>query len=1033
MQRDRVVGVDGPRGPGSGYVVGGRLVLTSAHVVPETGGTARVFRPGWPGTHRSRVVWRGTPGGRDDAALLVVEDGDAPRECLWEPVRGVVRWGRLATSRPRTPCESWGLADLVQRPGRAADTVQPVGTLSPGDRFVGNRYVMALDAQPPEPLPGGGSPWGGMSGAALFCGDLLTGVIAVDPGGRGHAALEAVPLYVLLHDDGFRAALADHAPEAGQVLEPVEFQHLAEHHTAETALRTPAALLRARVQAVPFRGRARLLRDLHAWAREPGFAARLLHGPGGQGKTRLAHQAAVELAADRWSTLWLRPDVPEDGLAALADTTGPLLVVADYAETVPARLAALVHAAGRDGGTAPVKLLLLARTAGDWWRELAAHDRVTEELLDGAPATAVEALEPDAGASRAEAYGEAVTGFAAHLPKVRGHERVDWAALAAGLPAPDVRGAGLRSALTLHMTALADLLDAAAPGSPTGEGPAINSVGMPEGAAPGLLADRIEDRLLIHEERYWHRTAETRGLRPYFTTGTLTEALTAALVLGAGGQEQGDGLLRGVPGLADQSADRIRAVREWIADLYPSAGGGRPWDGLQPDRLTERFAGRQLAREPGLFDRLAAGADEAQARQLLTVCARAAAHPVFGGGLDQPLTALCVRHPGVLAVPAVDVATHTEAPAPLVAALREVAGAAQTSLELLEALVARLPETSQNLAAWAAALTSAVAERRRHIAREDPAAAPALAKALNDLAVRLGQNGQRDEAVAVIGEAVALWRGLADADPAAHQPALARSLNTQGIRLSAVGRSQEALRYVTEAVAIRRELAAQRPESACDDLARTLNTLCLRLAELGGDDAALAAITEAVAIRRELTRAHPGRYEAALANNLSNLAARLAAVGRKDEALTAVTEAVALKRDLVALRPDSHRPSLARSLNNLAVRLGAVGRKEEALAPIREAVAIRRDLVRLRPDAHRPDLAKNLNNLAVRLADLGRLDEALEAITEAVALRRELAEAQPEDHARGLANSRGHQARILAALAAGNGGAAVRGIGRRPR
>ena len=70
-------------------------------------------------------------------------------------------------------------------PGQPADLLQPSGTINPGGRIVGDRYVMALRGYPPELRGDGRSPWSRLSGAALFCGDLLTGVITEDPAGRG--------------------------------------------------------------------------------------------------------------------------------------------------------------------------------------------------------------------------------------------------------------------------------------------------------------------------------------------------------------------------------------------------------------------------------------------------------------------------------------------------------------------------------------------------------------------------------------------------------------------------------------------------------------------------------------------------------------------------------------------------------------------------------------------------------------------------------------------------------------------------------
>lgn len=96
-----------------------------------------------------------------------------------------MRWGRTVTHRPGIKCVTAGIPEVAQRPGQAVEMLQPSGTLNPGDRYVGDRYQVSLDQTPPAPREDGGSPWSGLSGAALFCGDLLVGVVASDPAGWG--------------------------------------------------------------------------------------------------------------------------------------------------------------------------------------------------------------------------------------------------------------------------------------------------------------------------------------------------------------------------------------------------------------------------------------------------------------------------------------------------------------------------------------------------------------------------------------------------------------------------------------------------------------------------------------------------------------------------------------------------------------------------------------------------------------------------------------------------------------------------------
>ncbi|MFF0186662.1 tetratricopeptide repeat-containing serine protease family protein, partial [Streptomyces sp. NPDC005244] len=824
MNRERVVAVDGTDGQGAGYVISDYLVLTSAHVVPALGGSAEFFQPGRAVRYAARVVWRGTPGGRDDAALLLIDDP------AWQPLKSsAIRWGRLVTSLPGSTCQTVGVPDMVQRSGRPVELWQATGTINPVTGRVDNRHVVTLGEHPPQSTDG--SPWGGLSGAAVFCGDLLTGVIAADLAGLAHAGLHAVPLYVLFHDQAFRDTLALHGPEAGNGMEPVEWQGLADHTdtpntTRSRSVSSPAALLRARRAVVPFRGREDLLTQLHVWAGLPGFGAWLVHGPGGQGKTRLAHHFATLLASQKpWAVLWLRTDASDGSLDVVASTTAPALIVVDYAETRASQLNNLCQALARHGigtgtGTA-VKVLLLARTAGDWWQTLQDRTPAAEELLDGTAVTHLGALESGSG-TRLDGYREAAESFAGQLPFVQGWHHYDWPALAHRLTesvsAAAVDREGMGTALTLHMTALADLLDAAQP---------------PDAATNPRPASGVEDRLLRHERRYWENSAVARDLHPVLTMDTLTHALAAAFLLGAPDRQQADRLLARVPGLSDQSEDRRNSVHRWITELYPPADDS-VWESLRPDRLAERFTGRHLLAHPNLPDRLLPEATEAQARQLLTVSTRAATHPPLRGTLAPLLTKLCLRHSATLVPVVIEVATQTETPTPLLHALNQITDAPDTTIDTLRQLSDRFPDTSHNLAETAAHLAQRLTDHYLALTATDPDAfLPDFATSLSNLSVRLGELGRHEDALAAIEEALTVRRKLAAARPDAFLPDLATSLHNLSVRLWELGRHEEALATIEEAVTVRRKLAAARPDVLLPDLASSLNNLSVLLGEMG--------------------------------------------------------------------------------------------------------------------------------------------------------------------------------------------------------
>ncbi|USX50615.1 tetratricopeptide repeat protein [Lentzea sp. HUAS12] len=979
MEWERVAAVAGVGGPGSGYVIGPRLVLSSAHVVGAVGASVTVFRPGRTGQFAGQVVWCGTSAGRDDAALVQIDDPQ------WTPLPGgVVVFGRSVTHRPGIACECWGAPNLVQRPRKPVEVSQQAGTLNAGDRMVGDRYVMNLTAHPPE----GSSPWGGLSGAALFCGDLLVGVIAMDPAGRRHAALEAVPAYVLVRDPGFTAVVTAHVGLSGVRCEAIELRELVDAQSRsqpQAAFGSPAGLLPARRAVVPFRGREKPLAELHEWAGAAGVL-RLVHGPGGQGKTRLAYEFAEQLAERDWAVVWLDPACRAEELTVLADTVTPLLIVIDYAETRTGQLVALLETLTRRRHSSPVKVLLLARTAGGWWDQLAATNDVVRDAMDTAQVQVLPVLD-DTASARAETYQAAVDAFAAALNRVPGLQDTPWATPASVLSArPPQMSDQRRTVLAVQMGALADLLDTAHPSSST------------EAAGAGGGSRGPEDRVLDHERRYWQSTAQSQGLN--LTSATLIDVVAATVLLGPTTPEEVGDVLTRVPGMADQPTDRHEAVRGWLMHLYP-AGEQGTFEGLQPDRLAERLIGRLTLdhSRANVVDVLAPTVQPLEATRLLTVCTRAAAHAVFGESVSQAVTRWCTRHAETLLVPAIQVATQVEAPGPLVQAIDQAVGDITADADVLAELERALPRQSQVLAETAVILGRTLVARHRAVLAQDPSSDPSdLALSLNSLAVRLGALGCREEGLEVVNEAVDIRRRLAKQQPETFLPDLASSLNNLSNRLGALGRREEGLAAISEAVEVYRRLAEQRPETFLPDLTISLNNLSGRLGALGRWEEGLEVINEAVDIRRQLAKQWPEAFLVNLASSLNNLAIQLGALGRRKEGLAAISEAVEVYRRLAEQRPDAFVPYLAISLNNLAVDLGELGRREEGLAAIGEAVEVYRRLAEQRPEAFLPDLAMSLNNLAIRLGALGRREEGLAAISEAVEVCRRLAEQRPTVH-----------------------------------
>jgi len=156
------------------------------------------------------------------------------------------------------------------------------------------------------------------------------------------------------------------------------------------------------------------LGDLHQWAGSVRHAdVALVTGEGGAGKTRLALQLGDELS-DRfgWRSYWVPAGGGDAALTAAREGTEPVLLILDYAET---RAGLGEFLAGVWAGPGPnVRVLLLARSAGEWWQQLAdgAETVVSEALAAVRPVE----LGPLTGAAgQHDVYRQAAGAFAAEL------------------------------------------------------------------------------------------------------------------------------------------------------------------------------------------------------------------------------------------------------------------------------------------------------------------------------------------------------------------------------------------------------------------------------------------------------------------------------------------------------------------------------------------------------------------------------------------------------------------------------------------
>jgi hypothetical protein len=718
----RAVRADGGASFGTGYLIAARLVLTSGHVLAGgPGSRAEVSCPdAGPGGFTASLRWWRVSGAVD-AALIEIDDPGWVPPLSWSAGRGVQRFGELVTTVSGQPATARGFPRLQRDPAGRFDE-QVHGRISPGTGELARRYEIVSDDPLPAPAGDGRSQWAGMSGAAVFCGALLAGVIRADRGALRGARLTATRIRDVLDDPAAGAVIAAHSARAA-VIEPVELAGILDAAAVSRDLRSPAMLLRAETEAVGFRGRSAERQALLEWlARDSADPPVLvLTGPGGQGKSRLSRWLIEAARAQGFVAGQIAPGAEGEQPGGLPDLDGfarvgrPVLAVVDYAESRPALVRRLIGLSQEAGGR--VRLLLLARSAGGWKTDPMGASEQVHEILIGAPEMKLGPLD-DTTAEREDAFSGAVQDLARLLGQVPGYRDADWPALARDVPVP---GGGLdtspyQSALSVQMAALAGLVHA---------GP---------GTLPAAPGEPVEAILLRHEARYWDKTARVQHLGS-LPAVLLRQAVAACCLCGAATQEQAEAMLARLGYLPQ---DKVLAAAWWLRELYP-AHAGQFLGSLQPDRVAEAHASTLISEIPGLLAKLLAGATSDQQVRAIIVLARAALGDAGAGRV------------------AVGQATIGR----LTAALEEVS----PRHRVLEAANAALPRYSLVLTGLAVRLAEGAVAQYRQLAEAGSVTETVLAAALQNLSLRYADAGQPTRALEAISEAVAIRRRDAAASP----------------------------------------------------------------------------------------------------------------------------------------------------------------------------------------------------------------------------------------------------------------------------
>ncbi|MEV7688833.1 trypsin-like peptidase domain-containing protein [Streptomyces bungoensis] len=994
---------------GSGYLLTPELVLTAGHCVGPEGSevTVRKYARTDGGyelpAERHTFLVRVRGDDELDYALLGSTTAD-PFRTGRDGRCGDVRWGRLvgedavaaqALGFPRSGVRQVGSQRLLEVEDVRGTVLPLTGSRQPARRV---HFQVRTGS---SPVAEGASLWSGMSGAALFSGDHLVGVITEDRA-TIEGRLLALPVAGVFGDHGVGEANACLAAASGTApaeiaLDPVwaggEILKSAYGPLPPRGQWSEADLLESHYAVVPFRGRARQLAALEDWCEQGGGQrVRLLTGGGTVGKSRLARELCRRMAAKGWVTGVVDPLGVR--FAGICDLPEKRLLVIDDADAHAGQLDVLLAEAAERPAGHPLRILAVAHRGGPWWQ---ATRRRYEALVDEEDPPP---LAPLGEGERADVYGAALAAFtnwyrqddpaaageAGSAPP--GDDPAD-AAPDAGSGVPGLEGPDFGSYLLILIQALVE---------------ARTRLGkLPSSANPTARtrADALLDYALDVQRQRWQESAERQRL-PH--DPVLLERIVAVSSLAvADGATDGEReteaarRLRLVPDLKDDPEWLTRAFARW---QHAEFTGDRYMRSLQPLRLAERLGAKVIAAFPELASHLldvgngGPGIPERKpdrARQILNVLhvLQLTAGSDMCGAPDPGTAEPSAQR---LARDTLEEALRAHA-SPVIKLIKQVAAededpfARAIGQSLAAALNSTLrAEPAQEVAAQVLdhfdescpdallELATAVAEHAVRYYQQD-SGAPAgenrgdLAGALRKWSLFLASSGLRIQAHEVAGRAVDTYHALQQLDPS----------EEHGFRLG-----------------------------------EALVNLADRLVDIGRFEDADGCARDAVQRLTALYQHRPTRRHAlGLVSGLCTQATAGDHIGRRREALQAATEACELIERLPEAgegdgqEPEEIRGTRAFALRNLAWQLGASGQADPAVRKAAESVETYRALRRKSPGRWKRDVAEALSVLGVQYAAKEEWDACVARHSEAVgehysALEREYREAVRPQHALAL-------------------------------
>ncbi|MFE8987994.1 hypothetical protein ACFYMI_09165 [Streptomyces collinus] len=697
----------------------------------------------------------------------------------------------------------------------------------------------------------------------------------------------------------------------------------------------PSKLLRTRDEVVEFSGRANEVMEFLAW-RDLGadVLVRLLHAPGGEGKTRFARHLAHTWGKQGWITFDAQharnSTQGMSGMPVIDEGANGVLIVIDYAERWPEDDLVDLIRQSIDYLKRPLRLLLLSRPAGVWWEQV-------EYLLDnelGVEATAIR-LDPLGTQlrERMRAFLTARKAFAKHLD-VPNYKTIR-------PPKGLFSNPAYSHILKIHMAALA-AVDAHHRGAPVPADPA-----------------RLSSYLLRRERDHWRNLQRTERIRT--DAETLECAVYAASLCGP--MRQREAVEVAITMDITGSRELARSLVRDHAFCYPAPqalnGVDSALEPLQPDQLAEDFVALTL---PGHDADFTAQSWAAESTKLLLDSTANENRRSIRGALTT-LIEMATRWRHI----ATDYLSPLLRDRPSVvlecgnATLATLADNPYVELKSLQAVASVLRRRDRMGLGAAAVLKRVILTQLKEV--EDPAEEAALRR---ELTAVHQVAGLVDQAVDSARDEVAFLRSLAEEQPNRYTFALADALFSLCAALTEQGMHEEAAEHGAEALQLREGLLA-----ICDD------------SSSGGETGNYCG-----SVRRSV----PGAFGAALAVSLVHHAEWLFYEWGHPRSIAICGEAARWLRSVTEPGQFS-RVVLARALLCQAGILFRVADLEAALHSATECVSVYRELTA--ESMAVPHIVGLVHALAIGSTVqlmAGQADAAMSSAEEAVSLAREVAD-----------------------------------------